>query len=254
MFEIQNKIERIARDGYRIDWADMIGRGWTLNFGNLGSLIVFNLVIIGISLVSGMVPLVGTLASVVIGQIAIACYALGIHRLVKTGSVELSDFFKGFDYFAQLAIVALIQLVIIMVPIGLIAGGAFFSVGFMDADIGVVSGLLLGGVSLALMALVIYIYVGWVFAPHLVVFHDYQAWDAMKASRAIVAKNWWSIFAIVFFGGWLSGLGVLACGIGIILTYAIMQIALYYAFDQIVGIELDGEVDEEGRIIDHLID
>ena len=58
-------------------------------------------------------------------------------------------------------------------------------------------------------------------------------WPAMQLSRRMVSKHWFIVFAAMLVFGLVATLGIIACGIGMLVTMPIGTIALMYAYETI---------------------
>jgi hypothetical protein len=81
----------------------------------------------------------------------------------------------------------------------------------------------------------IYLAVAWSFTIPFVLFYTGDFWQAMELSRKVINKNWFGFFALVLVAGFLSGLGVILCFVGIFLTLPIFYLSIYAAYEDVVG-------------------
>jgi len=79
----------------------------------------------------------------------------------------------------------------------------------------------------------IYLAVAWFFSIPLVIDRRMNFWEAMEASRKLVNKHWFLVFAFLLVYGLLSMAGLIACCIGIFVTMPIGLGALMYAYETI---------------------
>ncbi len=212
------------------------------------------LVILLIQIAAESVPLIGGLVGLVVtGPLYGGLYWLNL-RLVRGEPAEFSDAFAGFNRaFVQLMLVNIIISLIIMailVPgaVGVLGGLALMGVFGELADI--VPNLSLpplltplGYVFFAIGCLMavagvlatIYLTVCWWFGIPLVVDRQMDFWAAMKLSRAQIRKHWWGMFGFGFICCLVFGLGILLCGIGILVTIPIVVAASMYAYEDLFG-------------------
>ncbi|MDQ7085025.1 MAG: hypothetical protein Q9M36_08865 [Sulfurovum sp.] len=73
----------------------------------------------------------------------------------------------------------------------------------------------------------IYLSVAYVFAPLLIVDKQMGVWEAMEHSRKAVTKQWFKVARLMFLLGFISFLGFLALGIGLIWAIPLMFVTLY---------------------------
>jgi len=120
--------------------------------------------------------------------------------------VELPDFFKSFDKFTPLLILNL--LIVLVVFIGLLL-------------------LIIPG---------IYFAVSYLFAHFFVWYYDVDPSEAIRLSRKTVSGNFGQILLLCFVLGGINLIGILAFGVGILLTLPFTYCVIYAAFDDIIGI------------------
>ena len=77
-----------------------------------------------------------------------------------------------------------------------------------------------------------------------------MVWEAMEASRKIISKEWFSFFGFGIVLGLISFAGLLCFFVGMLVTTPLVAIASFIAFEQIIGLNEENEID----LIDHLID
>jgi len=81
----------------------------------------------------------------------------------------------------------------------------------------------------------IYLAVAYAFTIPFILFYTGDFWQAMELSRKVITKNWFPFLALVLVAGFLSGLGVILCFIGVFLTLPIYYLSMYAAYEDIVG-------------------
>lgn len=239
-----------ARD-YDLRIGDCIARGWNLFKNNVGPFLGAIAIYAGIFLalgVLGIIPLVSILTS--IAQIFIGGPLLGglywvFLQRARALPAQASDVFAGFTRaFGHLILVQVVSGILAFVS--LIPGGIMLLVGAVmsfsanpggEAPHAVGVGLLvIGGLLMAAgVCVMIYLTTCWVFALPLVMDRQIGFWDAMKLSRALVRKHWWTVFGFMFVNGLLAGAGFLACLIGALFTAPIALGAMMYAYEDIFG-------------------
>lgn len=216
----KNRIERIAETGYEFHFEQYLSQGWDLFRKAPMQLILYTLIVLGISIVIGLIPIVGTIAGVIVGPVLMAGYYIGIKKLDETNAVEIGDFFKSFDYWVQLFLY------------------------------GLVSGLL---VSLAFLLIIlpgIWLAVALSFGSILIVFAKFEFWDAIKTSVKIVNKKWFSFFGLIIVLGFINLVGALFLGLGLFITIPFTYGVIYSCYKDIIGFGAAQERD----LTDHLVD
>ena len=186
---------------------EYIERGWEIVKKNLGLLILYTLLLsVAISVVS-VIPVLGVLAIIVVAPSLVGGYLIFIHRSEKGEHTEFNLFFKGFDFLLPL---------------------------FLGAFIG---GILVGIGNLLLIIPGIYLSVAYTFSSYLIIFYKLDFWNALETSRKIITKRWWSFFLFSIVIVAINLAGVLALGVGVLITIPLSIAATYAAYDDIVGID-----------------
>ncbi len=195
--------EILARD-YTVEIGRCVGRGWQLIKGNFWLLV-------GASFVAGLIagggglPWVGPLIGLILGGPMMGgLFALYLKR-IRGQPATFGDAFVGFSVFLPLMLAQ------------------------------IVSGLLTGLGLLLCILPGIYLGVSWVFTLPLVMDKRLDFWPAMELSRKVVTRHWWQMFGLLILCGLVTLAGLLACCVGIIVTGAIAEAALMYAYEDIFG-------------------
>jgi hypothetical protein len=106
---------------------------------------------------------------------------------------------------------------------------------------GVVSSLL---VSLGLMLCVlpgVYLAVCWLlYAPLLIADRRLDFWQALECSRRVVTRYWWPSFGLFLLGNLVVLAGLLACGVGVLVSLPLALAAMVVAYAETFG-EFGGE-------------
>ena len=117
------KIERILSEGNDFKFGDYISQGFAILQKNLGGFIGFAAIFIVLSMVIGLIPFIGSFANSLVVTPALTAGAYLVARKLDRGEgTEFGDFFKGFDFTAQLALGALVTILftlISLVPFGI---------------------------------------------------------------------------------------------------------------------------------------
>lgn len=242
-----NRIQELIDNGYDFDIGRYISEGFDIVKKEFGLFVGFTLVLFLIYTAASFVPF----ASFIVGAPLLAGFYLTAHKVLKNEIIEFGDFFKGFDYFAQLLIqqlfIMLIMLVV-MVPVFLLifAGVAMTGSSSGQATLGILFFLLM----IIVMIGVFYVAISYSFAQHFIIFGNMQAWDAMEASRKIVAKNFFPVLGLGLLAGLINLVGALLCFVGLLFTLPATYAAFYVAFRDIMQFD---ETEEED-ILNHLVD
>lgn len=246
------KIQELTEEGYAISIGQFLNSGFQLFRKSPGLFIAYTILSFLIAVFSQLIPFLGTMASILISYPLLVGFYLAGHELLRGRPLELSTFFRGFEYFGHLAAVYFIQFLaamVIMLPLFIAVGfGAFMMV---DLGLDAVNPAILWPVSAVLMIPLIYITACWTYAPLFVVFYKMSFWEAMETSRKIIHKRWWMFFGFLLVVGLILMAGVLALFFGILVAYPVAMLAIYVSFAEIT--ELHAEK-PEADILDHLVE
>ena len=69
-------------------------------------------------------------------------------------------------------------------------------------------------------------------------------WDAVGLSRQIITANWFAAFLFVIALGLINIVGIIPCGLGLLVTIPATYAAVYVSFEDIVGTGIINEIDE----------
>ncbi|WP_020569607.1 BPSS1780 family membrane protein [Neolewinella persica] len=248
MTRYPEQVDLAINKSYAFNFGDYISRGFSLIGKNPGLFIGYAFVYMLIVMVCQIIPILGPIASFVVTPCLTAGFYLAAHKQEEGQTLEFGDFFKGFDFIGQLILISLIQaglLLLTMIPIGAMM---FFT---LDVTSGDDFPILTVALALLLFLPIVYIMVAWSFAPFLVLFHKMEAWPAMEASRKIISSNWAMFFLFYIVAGFITMLGLIALGFGILYTLPAVMCMYYAAFRDIVGVP---GAHSEGSFMDHLVD
>jgi uncharacterized membrane protein len=181
---------------------------------------------------------------VLIGPMMVGVY-LCFFRKMRGEPVEFGYLFKGFDYFAQSLIAALIQMipmVIIMVPMYILMFAFMMmsvprSGGRMDPDQSATFVLTLLGFYLVfivvLLTVVIIVSIFFMFAFPLIADRNLSGVDAVKLSLKAARANFGGVFGLVLICVGLGVLGVFACYVGAFLIMPVSFAAYAVAYRRV---------------------
>lgn len=195
--DLDLELEQLADSGYSVKIEQYITKGFIL-FRKKPELFLLYTALYIIS-----IPLGGVIISFPLA----AGFFIAAHRLNSGKSLFFDHFFDGFKFFIPLILIMLVE-------------GIFVFLGFFL--------LIFPG---------IYLIVAYYFAPLFVIFHKMDFRKAMKTSRNLIHKKWFSIFGFMIILGLINFLGALALGVGALFTIPITFCSIYAAFDDIVGVK-----------------
>ncbi len=203
----EQKISSLIETGYTFETGRYISEGWDIFQKNAGSFIGYCALKIFINMAVGIFGGLGRL--LVIKPLDLGYYIVA-GKTDTREKTEFGDFFKGFDYFGQIVLAKLIS-------------GVFIVFGFLF--------LIIPG---------IYFAVAYGFSSLMVVFTGSEFWPALENSRRLISKKWFSFFGFFLLLGLINLLGLLALGLGLLVTIPFTYCTVYAAFKNIVGFELSG--------------
>lgn len=165
--------------------------------------------------------------------------------------IEFGTLFKGFDYFGQSLIAALLHALPILVVV--IPAYVFFYISMIvsiaaqgnDPNpspapfLGVMA--VFGLFWLVVMIVIIVISIGFLFAYPLIVDRKLKAIDAIKLSFRAGLSNFWRLLGMMLLTGLMTTVGVLACYVGAFLVMPLSYAAIAKAYEQVFGLSEGGE-------------
>jgi hypothetical protein len=248
----QSDINTVLQNGYSIEIEALIRRGWDILQMNLRGFILYTLVI-AFAIVLGAFGFSITLISAPIGILIFflmspfvlsplaAGYIIVAFKLIEQQSVEFLDFFKGFknNYFPSIfssALVIEVFTTICRIPGQVLSINIIGAMGskISEPRIGLMAAFILFSVVGPIIAAVITLFYS--LTVPLVVAKKMQFWPAMEASRKVVAKRWFSLILLSLVLALINVAGLLACGIGLLLTSPLTACVVAAAYEHIFGL------------------
>ncbi len=186
-----------------INMSRWISKSWDIVFSDLGNFVLISLIyILVIAVVSTTV--IGDI--LVIGPLTVGFY-VAINKKIKGAKFEINDLAKGFQFFVS----AFLSSVII---------SFFIAVGFIL--------LIIPGIVISAL---------YMFTPLFIAEQNLDFWAAMEASRELAKKHLFDLTVFVFLLYIINFVGIILCGIGILITIPLCYTAIALAYDQLVGIK-----------------
>lgn len=216
-----------------------ISAAWSIFRAAAGTWIGMALVLSVIFIVLAVIPLLGPIASFVLGPVFTAGLVMASRTAAQGGEMQFSQLFAGFKHrFGTLAAVGGLYLagtVVIMLVVSLITGVGLFSAmsGGSSPEALARMGVMLAIALLLMVALMLPLVMALWFAPPLVVFHELGALDSMKASFTGCLKN---ALPFLFYGLVLLIAGVIASipfMLGWLILGPVMAASIYTAYRDI---------------------
>ena len=218
---------------------DWIAAGWELFKKQAGMWIALVLVAFVIFVVLAFIPVIGSIASIVLTPVFGAGVVIGCRAIEEGRELEIGHLFAGFrEKLAPLATVGALYLgaaIVIALVVGLATGASMFALfagGTPEAATPAALLTILLAV-LVMVALMLPVMMAIWFAPPLIVFHDKGAVDAMQESFSGCLRN---IVPFLVYGVVMLALGVLASiplGLGWLVLGPVLAASLYTSYKDI---------------------
>lgn len=245
-------------DNYNFDFSKYIQRGFEICNQFAVGFILFSLIYVLISGLIGQIPTIGEY----INQIIITPFLLiGISILAKRISKEeeysFDNFWGGYPYLKELALAALIQFIafqIFLAPLWLSGDFEVYLEWIAEWQASPAAITDIPNFSwwyLFLFIPIIYFSICWMYASLFIVFYQLTAWEAMEASRKIVAQRWWMYAGFFVLTTIFSLVGILFFGIGIMYTLPAAACMVYASFEDVMSFYI--KEDDEDDLLKHLI-
>jgi hypothetical protein len=241
--------QEIAAGDYNVDVGSCLSRSWELLKGSFWPIAGGTALVYVVMFAAGAIPYAGSVIQLVVNGPLMGGLYWYLLKAVRGEDINISDAFSGFGpNFTKLMLAHIVSSVllglcilpgaicILLVMFGLIGGSGGQHEAFAQA-FGHMGVLLIPCIALLVVGFlaIVYLSVCWVFMFPLIMDKQLNFWPAMKLSRQVVGKHWWTIFLLLFVGGLIAGLGVLACCVGVFVTMAIFFGAMVYAYEDIFG-------------------
>ena len=261
MSNVQSRLQSIDQNGYNFKLGDYISGSFNLFGRNAGLFIGYVVVVFLISTILSVIPFVGFIANLLISSTLTAGYYIGAHKTYENENPSFSNFFDGFQKWAQLFITSLLSgifVLIAMIPaliyLSLTVGLAALS--NVGRDMSEIAGLFLGmNILVVFLLLFLGALVGvlFLYAPFFVLFDDMEAWEAIKASANTVKKQFFMhlLFGLVW--GIIILISALPLFLGLLVTIPAYACSVYLAWRDITKYTTDDVADEDD-MMRHLIE
>ncbi|MCI5058996.1 MAG: hypothetical protein MRY83_22975 [Flavobacteriales bacterium] len=203
-FSYPQRFQELMDNGYTVDIGQTLNKAWAVLNKDIGSFIGYTAILLAINVVLGLIPFVGSLASIVLNAPLGIGFAIVTSKILNDEPYTFNDFFKGFDYVGQLFLGGLVSGIFVII-------GCFL--------------LLIPG---------IYLGIAYSWVSIIIVFAGYEFWDAMETSRKVITKKWFWFLLFMFVFGLINVAGALVCGLGLLITMPLTSIAMFVLFNDIV--------------------
>ena len=183
--------------------------GWGLFMQYPGGFVGFCLLNLVIQAALRVIPFVGPVAAFAVTTPLFMGNFIVSAKLLQGQTPEFRDFFAGFQYYLPLLLLSL------------------------------VAGLVIGIGTVLLIIPGIYLAVAYLFASYLVVDRRLDFWPAMELSRLTVNPRWFGYFAFVLLLALLNLAGVIALGVGLLVTIPLSFCTVTAAYAELFGLQSD---------------
>lgn len=236
-------LSEILNNGYETHAVDYIKKGFEIFKQNILFFLGFFAILIVINFVANVIPMASIFVSLLMIPLSAGIYIVA-KKIDYNEQYSFSNFFDGYKIYQPLIIASFIQFLIAIVlvlicciPVFVILGISFFSnMQFGNIDPTKIGLLLLMFFILFLVFSLIFI--NWIFANKLIIFSDKEAWESMQISRKIISKklfNWVGFLLLLML---FNLAGAICFGIGLLVTIPTSSIAMYVAYNDVVGMNL----------------
>jgi uncharacterized membrane protein len=203
-----------------------------------GMWIVLLIVYLVVSILIALVPVLGSLANLVLYPVFSAGLMLGCRALDRGEELQIGHLFAGFKQntsdLLMVGLIALAGWIVILIPMFLIVGGgAFFAALRGDASAIAAFGLTFALAFLIVLALSIPLYMALWFAPALVAFHQLKPMEALKASFYACLKNFMPFLLYGLIVLVLTFIASIPFGLGFLLLVPVVIASIYTAYQDI---------------------
>jgi|SRR5882672_4773172 len=216
---------------------ECIKRGWELIKDQYWLFV--GMTVVGI-LIGSAIPL-----GILMGPMMCGIY-LALFQTRRGQRIEFGILFKGFDYFGDAVIAALLHMVpiiLVIVPTYILFYVGIFLTMATTTNNGEPNPAALFGFFgvfalffFVIMILVIVLSVVFTFAYPLIVDRRMSGLNAVKLSIKAALANFWRLLAMLLLTGLLTSVGVLLCYVGAFLVMPISFAAIATAYEQVFGL------------------
>lgn len=218
---------------------ECIKAGWELIKGQYW--LILGMCIVG-WMIAAAVPL-----GILMGPMMCGLF-LTFFKMRRGEPIEFGTLFKGFEYLGQSIVATLLHVVpilAIVIPAYILFYVFFFIA--MVAQANDQSGLAMLGVLvvfalfwLVVIALIMFLSIGFMFVYPLIVDRGVQGFDAVKLSFKGAIANFWGLIGLIFLNFLLSTAGLLLCFVGVYLILPISYSAIAVAYEKVFGLREGG--------------
>lgn len=254
MTQNSNRLDAVINDGYHFQLSQYISKGFNIFGKNAGMFIGYLVVYFIISMGLSIIPLLGQLASFMISAALLAGFYIVADKTERGEYAQFSNFFDGFNSWLPLFLNTLLSLVIFLgIFIPFIAYAYFRFDGFTGLtegyrpDFNAVDFLAIA----VLFIVMILVGISFIYAPFFIIFDKMDAWEALMASRKVVAKNMLPHFLFLILWGLIICVSIIPLGLGLLVTLPAFYCSVYAAWADITDFNKEPNADDD--LLRHLI-
>ncbi|OQX12485.1 MAG: hypothetical protein BWK73_14875 [Thiothrix lacustris] len=215
-----------------------LSESWALVKGNLGVWVLITLALFAIQFVLGVVPVVGDIASSLIGPVLTGGVLMGVRAIAAGERLRFDYLFAGFkeNFMPLLGLGALTLGIIIL--FGIIIGGAFvgMNMDLLEGEMsnpedllsGVNTGLIAVGVILLLLVMMLF----W-FSTQLVALNNVPVFQSLSLSFKACLRNPLALIVYSLLALLLLILGALPLFLGLLVVVPWLFASMYVSYRQI---------------------
>jgi len=202
-------LEGMIPPAYQVRPGYYLKEGWALFKRNVPGFVGYSLAWVLVQMALSSLGSLGRVVNLVVSVPLMAGLLVVAAKLRRQQSVEANDFLSGFHYLLPLALYGIVSTVLI-------------GLGFIL--------LILPGV---------YLMVSYIFAALTIIDRKLDFWPAMEFSRKVVHRQWFGIFGFLLLLFLVNLGGLLALGVGVLVTLPWSICAITVAYDDILGLRAD---------------
>jgi len=197
--------EQVLIDDYDFSIGELISEGLDLFKKGAGNYVAFTLVFLIISVILGLIPIIGTLASLLITPPLSAGFFIVTDKIKRNEAYTFSNFFDGYKLaFGNLIVLSIVSTILVIL-------------GFLL--------LVLPGIYLA---------IGYTLAVPIMLFTTNPFWESMELSRKVVSQRFWLFLGTFILIGLIGVIfTAITIGLGALIVMPVGYIIIYLIFYKI---------------------
>jgi uncharacterized membrane protein len=241
-----NELETILAENQPVKLTDSFSYSWA-DFGRqAGSYIGFCLLVFVGMIVLSFVPF----AANILSPFLALGFASFVYNERVNKNVEFGNFFKPFEKFGNVILTYLLTAVayiIACLPVIIFGGIAFYNE-LMEARSNpynfnpvFTTALIFSGLVSFVLLLIVATFT--FYATYFAYFYNVKPIEAIKLSIKMGSKHFGHLIMLFLFSGFVGAIGVILCGIGLLVTIPLSHLMRYYTFEGITKLESNNEPD-----------